>query len=163
MRNDFLVAIEREEVKEYLRGDAPYRKFSKCDFYIAYEPTETSVVIKEIFETEKEIKGAVKVFFSTLNEMISESAVNTYLVFDYLESLIYEDNNGCIFLNKYEDEVKIIKTKLGKYINYYRYELEREIIFPNGWNQVNAWEDIKNRSDDDLKSILEVEMKRSMI
>lgn len=149
---DFFCAIKYGEVEKYLRGDVPYRKYYKSDFYIAYEPTETSEVIKEVFASE--IENGVSVFLDTLLKMMEESAVNTYLVFDYLISLIYENKNKNIDIKPYKKEIEELKIRLARCIMNFQDELKGEIIFPNGWNQINAWDDIQKRCDCELKRYL---------
>ena len=151
MKDDFLYAIQQCEVKKYLRGDAQYRKYSKSVFYIAYEPTETTAVVKEIFGSEKDINGGVDIFLDTLHEMMRESAVNAYLVFDYLDALTYENNKGGIDIKPYRKKIEMLKIQLIEYIRLFQEELKGEIVFPNGWSQKNAWGDIQNRCDNSLK------------
>ena len=50
---NFLYAISKGELKEYLQGNGEYRKYSESDFYIAFEPTDTGEVIEDIFNAEK--------------------------------------------------------------------------------------------------------------
>ena len=50
---NFLYAISKGELKEYLQGNGEYRKYSESDFYIAFEATDTGEVIEDIFNAEK--------------------------------------------------------------------------------------------------------------
>ena len=153
---DFLYAKRNGEIKEYLRGDEPYRKRPETDFYIPYEPTEIISVIKEVFAYEKNIKNSVDVFIDTIYKIVGESAVETYLVFDYLWMIKYANNRGWINIKKYERKIEKVERKLIKHINIYEEELKEKLIFPNGWEQENAWEDIVNRCDDRMKKMLNV-------
>ena len=96
----------------------------------------------------------MNVFLDTLLKMMEESAVNTYLAFDYLISLIYENKNKNIDIKPYKKEIEELKIRLARCIMNFQDELKGEIIFPNGWNQINAWDDIQKRCDCELKRYL---------
>lgn len=151
---DFLYAISKNELKEYLRGDGKYRKYSASDFYIAFEPTETEKVIEDIFKTEKVKNGSVKMFLACLEKIMEESAVEAYLVFDYVSSLRYEESVKHIQLGPYQDVLEMLEVKMVKYLRNYREDLQGKICFPNGWNIVNPWDEILIRCDDKLKGKL---------
>ena len=101
---NFLYAISKCEIREYLRGDGKYRKYSASDFYIAYEPTDTCRVIKDVFYAEAAKVGAVDMFFDYLRQMAEESALGAYLSFDYVGALKYEDKEHTIKIEPYADE-----------------------------------------------------------
>lgn len=147
---NFLYAISKGEVKEYLRGDGEYRKYSASDFYIAYEPTETGRVIKDVFFTEVTKAGAVDMFFDYLGQMAGESALGAYLTFDYVGALKYEDKEHTINIEPYKNRVKDLEETVTNSLLKYREELQDEIRFPNGWNTVNPWDEIARRWNDVL-------------
>ena len=156
MEFDFLYARNNGEIKEYLRGDEPYRKRPEADFYIPYEPTEIISVVKEVFACEKNINGSVDIFLYTIYEIIEDSAMETYLVFDYLWMIKYARGRGWINVEKYETRIEAIERKLIKYIKIYEANLKEKIVFPNGWEQVDAWNDIVTRCDDRMKKSLNI-------
>ena len=157
---NFLYAISKCEIREYLRGDGKYRKYSASDFYIAYEPTDTCRVIKDVFYAEAAKVGAVDMFFDYLRQMAEESALGAYLSFDYVGSLKYEDKEHTIKIEPYKDILKALEETVANSLLKYREELQDELRFLNGWNTVNPWDEIARRWNDVLGTAITVSNKQ---
>ncbi len=160
LKYDFMYAVLKDEIKEYLRGDGKYRKYPLSDFYIAYEPTETCLVIKEIFYSEVNKTGSVELFFDYLEKMAKESALGAYLSFDYVSALKYEDKENSIRIEPYKDRMKDLEKIVANSLLSYRKELQDELRFPNGWNTVDPWDEIARRWNDVLGAAITVSNKQ---
>lgn len=152
--HDFLYAKAQGEIDSYLRGEGVYHKQQLSGFCTPSEPTDTSMVLDEVIEDEKRVPGTLRLFFSSLDELLEGSAADAYLVFTYLVSTNFKNTSGEYHTGEaptlrvdYAQEIAQLEKDLLAMLRRCRGELEGTVAFANGWKEENPWSKILSRSE----------------
>ncbi|NQH33512.1 hypothetical protein HO665_04600 [Streptococcus suis] len=140
MENKAFDAFQNGNLLKLLRGDYPYN-------YLVYSnmnnviPTNIEEVVSDIFkvyELNSEVYYELK---ELLSNMTVQSASDYYLVWQYVEYILYRESKGTATFSIIDNEL-ISKMQLGarKFYN----QLQSEIVFNNGLEKQEPWKSIES-------------------
>lgn len=133
-------AMRRGEVVPFLRGDGVYRKIPQSDFAGEDAPTDSWLVLQEIYAEAKVDKGVGKVLSVGLHELLAGSAGELYLALLYLVRLVLARQGGRLPLELPLEELLLTaRSWVGRYL----IALSGNLSFPNGYVKKSALADIK--------------------
>lgn len=140
MENKAFDAFQNGNLLKLLRGDYPYN-------YLVYSnlnnviPTNIEEVVSDIFkvyELNSEVYFELK---ELLSNMTVQSASDYYLVWQYVEYILYRESKGTAPFSIIDNGL-VSKMQLGarKFYN----QLQSEIVFNNGLEKLEPWKSIES-------------------
>lgn len=133
-------AMMRGEVVPFLRGDGAYRKIPQSDFAGEDAPTDSWLVLQEIYAEAREDKGIGAVLSEGLQELLAGGPGEVYLALLYLVRLVLARQGGRLFL---ELPLEILLQTARRRVEENRRALSGELSFPNGYVKKSALADIQ--------------------
>lgn len=140
MENKVFDAFQNGNFLKLLRGEQPYHYmlFSNINNVV---PTNIEAVVSDIFRVYEMNSEIYHDFKETLFNMTELSASDYYLVWQYVEYMLYRQSRGTSPFSIVDNEL-IIKLKLGAKIYYD--QLQSEIVFSNGVEKQEPWKNIES-------------------
>lgn len=140
MENKVFDAFQTGNLLKLLRGDYPYH-------YIVYSnannvvPTNIEEVVSDIFKVYEVNSEVYYDFKELLSDMTEQSASDYYLVWQYVEYMLYRESKGTAPFSIVDNEL-VDKMKLGARKFYD--QLQTVIVFNSGVEKHEPWNSIKN-------------------
>lgn len=136
----FFEAIEKKELNLLLKGDKEY-KIEPSQYVPSTEPTDVSKVLSKAvykaYEIDSSIKGKVE---ESLLFMLEQTDYDMYIVLLYIMSQLFKEKNK---LSPFKMDMSRILPKLGEEIVNRRTNIEKGIIYPDGFIMTVAWDEIE--------------------
>lgn len=133
-------SLEKDEFIHFLRGDHEYMVESS-QYAPGAELTDVGKIlargIYKVYNEEKTIKGEYE---KALIAMLDMSDFDVYMVCIYITGQLFKEKNG---LSPFYIEKEEIISKLKEELYKRKDQMQREIVYPNGYKNGAAWSEIE--------------------
>lgn len=134
------IAFERHEFINFLRGDGEYM-IETSQYSPDAEITDVSKVLSRgIYKAYKFHNEIMNEYEKSLMLMLGKTDFDVYLVCVYLVNQLFKEWNG---LSPCVIEKNFILEKLGKEMEKRKSTIKNGIIYPSGYKNLKAWEEIE--------------------
>lgn len=137
-------AIEKQEMINFLRGEKQYMVEVSQYAPVAELPDVGKILSRGIYKAYKVNVYIKNEFEQALYSMLEMSDYDVYIVCLYLASQLFKEKNK---LSPFEIDKQDFITKLKEEIEKRKTSLQNGIVYPNGYHNKKAWEELKRFKD----------------
>lgn len=137
-------AIEKQEMVNFLRGEKQYMVEVSRYAPVAELPDVGKILSKGIYKAYKVNMNIKNEFEQALYLMLEMSDYDVYIVCLYLASQLFKEKNE---LSPFALDKQDFLFKIKGEIEKRKVSLQNGIVYPNGYKNENAWNELKRFKD----------------